>query len=412
MPEFLTLQIPQKAYSLLLQHLPPVQSRVVLVDTKKSINRVTALPILSPEDTPSFHRSTVDGYAIQASDTFGSSETLPAFFKVIGEVPMGSMPGFQLHQGEAALIHTGGALPEGSNAVVMLENTQLMPPADLEVYRATAENENVVRKSEDLKTGDVVFPAGIKLGPAQIGGLLALGILQVSVVMPPQVAILSSGDEVVDPEEKPLPGQVRDINSYALASLVESWGGIPNIMGIIPDRPELLEKAVRKALAEAELVIITAGSSASTRDLTSEVINHCGKPGVLVHGINIKPGKPTIMGVCDGKPVIGLPGNPVSAIVIARMFVTRLVARLSGITKDLPFAGNQAILTTNVPSLAGREDWVPVHLRQESDKLLADPIFFKSSLIFNLASADGLAYIPADVTGYGAGEQVFVIPLY
>jgi molybdopterin molybdotransferase len=183
-------------------------------------------------------------------------------------------------------------------------------------------------------------------------------------------------------------------------------------MGITPDRPELLEKAVRKGLAEAEMVVITAGSSASTRDLTSEVVNRCGKPGVLVHGINIKPGKPTIMGVCDGKPVIGLPGNPVSAIVIARMFVTRLLVRLSGISNDLPFAGYQAVLTTNVPSLAGREDWVPVNLRQESDKLFADPIFFKSSLIFNLASADGLAYIPADVTGYGAGEQVFVIPLY
>ncbi len=412
MPEFLTLETPQKAYSFLLKHLPPVQKKAVLVETKKSINRVTASPILSPEDTPSFHRSTVDGYAVQASDTFGASETLPAFFKIIGEVPMGSMPGFQLHMGEAALIHTGGALPEGANAVVMLENTQLMPPADLEVYRATAVNENVVRKGEDLKAGDVIFPAGVKLGPAQIGGLLALGILQVPVAIQPQVAIISSGDEVVNPEEKPLPGQIRDINGYALASLVESWGGVPNIFGIIPDRPELLEKAVRKGLAEADMVVITAGSSASTRDLTSEVINRCGKPGVLIHGINIKPGKPTIMGVCDEKPVIGLPGNPVSAIVIARMFVTRLVARLSGLTRDLPFAGYQATITTNVPSMAGREDWVPVNLRQESGKLFADPIFFKSSLIFNLASADGLALIPADVTGYGSGEQVFVIPLY
>ncbi len=412
MPEFLTLQIPQKAYSLLLQHLPPVQVRRTLVETRNSINRITASAILSPEDTPSFHRSTVDGYAVRASDTFGASETLPAFFKVIGEVPMGSMPGFQLHTGEAALIHTGGALPEGSNAVVMLENSQLMPPADLEVYRATGENENVVRKGEDLKVNDVVFPAGVKLGPAQIGGLLALGILQVPVAVSPRVAILSSGDEVVSPEKIPLPGQVRDINSYALATLIESYGGVSTIMGIIPDRPELLEKAVRQGLAEADMVVITAGSSASTRDLTSEVINRCGKPGVLVHGINIRPGKPTIMGVCDGKPVIGLPGNPVSAIVIARMFITRLVARLSGMTSDLPFAGYLAQLTTNIASVAGREDWVPVNLRQESDRLYADPIFFKSSLIFTLAGADGLAYIPADVTGFGAGEQVTVIPLY
>ncbi len=364
MPEFLSLLQPREAFTLLLKNLPPASPEAINIETRFAINRVTNVAIASPEDSPTFHRSTVDGFAVKASDSFGASDTLPAFFRLVGEVPMGAMPGFRVETGQAALIHTGGALPEGTDAVVMLEYTQLMPPIDLEVYRAVGINENVVLKAEDLKSGELVFPAGVRLGPAQIGGLLALGIQSLAVNAFPRVAILSSGDEVVSPDIQPKPGQVRDINSYSLAALVENWGGIPNVMGIIPDNPDMLEQAVKQALQEADLVIITAGSSASTRDLTSEIVNRCGKPGVLVHGINIKPGKPTIMGVCDGKPVIGLPGNPVSASVIARLFVTRLLAYLSGLPAEQPMAGYHALLTTNIPSQAGREDWIPVNLNR------------------------------------------------
>lgn len=411
MPEFLTLLPPEDAFMLLLKHLPVVKSDPIELPTLDSVHHITSIPVISPEDSPAFHRSTVDGYAICAADSHGASDSLPAFFRLVGEVPMGAMPGFTVKQGEAALIHTGGALPKGTDAVVMLENTQVVPPQELEVYKAVGKNENVVRKGEDLYPGDEVFPAGIRLGAAQIGGLLALGITKVVVQKPPRVAILSSGDEVVPPSVTPKPGQVRDINSFSLATLVTQWGGIPDVKGIIPDNPDLLEQSLNSALKKADLVVITAGSSASTRDLTSEIISRCGKPGVLVHGINIRPGKPTIMGICDGKPVIGLPGNPVSALVIARLYVTRLVAWLSGLARELPLAGFHARLTSNIPSLAGREDWIPVRIKQEPHLLAAEPIFFKSSLIFTLAGADGLAYIPADVTGFNAGEQVFVLPL-
>ena len=411
MPEFLTLQPPEQSFMLLLNNLPEVHPGIEEVPVVNALNRVTAEPKKSPEDSPPFHRSTVDGYAVKAADSFGASDSLPAFFRLVGEVPMGAMPEFAIKPGEAALIHTGGALPEGTDAVVMLEHTQLLPPQDLEVYKAAGLHENVVRKGEDLKVGDLVFPAGIKLGPAQIGGLLALGIDKVKACRQPRVAILSSGDEVVPPEVTPQPGQVRDINSYSLAALVTRYGGLPEVKGIVPDDPDMLEGMLKQALTEADLVVITAGSSASTRDLTSEVINRCGKPGVLVHGINIKPGKPTIFAVCDGKPVVGLPGNPVSALVIARLFVSRLVSQLTGLKTSLPAAGYQAVLTTNIASQAGREDWIPVTLRQGEGRLVADPIFYKSSLIFTLAGADGLAFIQADATGLNAGDQVFVLPL-
>lgn len=410
MPEFLTLQPPEQAFSLLMKYLPETIPGIEEVPSVNALDRVTAETINSPEDSPPFHRSTVDGYAVRAADTFGASDSLPAFFRLVGEVPMGAMPDFAVKPGEAALIHTGGALPAGTDAVVMLEHTQLLPPQDLEVYKAAGLHENVVRQGEDLKTGGLVFPAGIKLGPAQIGGLLALGIAKVKVCWQPRVAILSSGDEVVPPEASPRPGQVRDINSYSLAALVTRYGGLPEVKGIVPDDPAILEELLKQALAEADLVVITAGSSASTRDLTSEVINRCGKPGVLVHGINIKPGKPTIFAVCDGKPVVGLPGNPVSALVIARLFVSRLVSWLAGLSNSLPFTGYQAFLSTNVASQAGREDWIPVTLRQAEGRLVAEPIFYKSSLIFTLAGADGLAFIQADATGLNAGDQVFVLP--
>ncbi len=410
MPEFLTLQSPEQAFALLMKNLPETNLGIDEIPVPAALDRVTAEPVNSPEESPLFHRSTVDGYAVRAADTHGASDSLPAFFRLIGEVPMGAMPDFMVKPGDAALIHTGGALPDGTDAVVMLEHTQLLPPQDLEVYKAAGLHENVVRKGEDLKTDSLVFPAGTRLGPAQIGGLLALGIGMINVCRQPRVAILSSGDEVVSPEVTPAPGQVRDINSYSLAALVTRYGGLPEIKGIVPDDPDELEKMLNQALAEADLVVITAGSSASTRDLTSEVINRCGKPGVLVHGINIKPGKPTIFAVCNGKPVVGLPGNPVSALVIARLFVSRLVSRLAGLKSVLPFAGYQAVITTNVASQAGREDWIPVTLRQAEGGLIAEPVFYKSSLIFTLAGADGLAFIHADATGLNAGDKVFVLP--
>ncbi len=408
MPEFLNLLPPAAALELLLANLPQPGLLSENISTTDSLGRVVKGPVLAPEPLPSFARSTVDGYAVHAADTYGASESLPAYLPLIGEVPMGAAPTFDLQRGSAAAIHTGGMLPTGADAVLMLEHSQLSRLDELEVLRAVATGENLLKVGEDVEIGQIVLPVGALLRPAEIGGLLALGITTIEVVRPPHVAILSSGDEVVPPQDNLQPGQVRDINSYSLSALVTQAGGEPVRYGIVADREEALETALQTALAECDLVVVTAGSSASTRDLTAKVVNRMGKPGVLVHGVNIKPGKPTILAVCDGKVVIGLPGNPVSALVIARLFVVPVIERLLGLPANRIRPSIPARLTVNLASQAGREDFIPVRLLTTLSGLNAEPIFFKSNLIFTLTRADGLVRIPADITGLPAGSSVQV----
>lgn len=292
----------------------------------------------------------------------------------------------------------------------MLEYTQ---PAggDIEILRAVADGENVILVGEDVRQGQTVIQAGTRLRPAEIGGLMALGVLNIRVATILHVGILSSGDEIIHPNKTPQPGQVRDVNSYTLGSLVRRAGGEPVFYGIIPDRFETLKSAAEKALAECDVVIITAGSSASTRDMTADVIATLGEPGVLVHGINTRPGKPTILGVCNGKAVIGLPGNPVSALVNGYLFVIPLIEKMLGLPPGQPKAGIKARLTVNLASQAGREDWWPVRLTESASGWLAEPIFGKSNLIFSLVAASGLIKIHPDANGLSAGEVVEVFPL-
>jgi molybdopterin molybdotransferase len=410
MPEFLKLIPTQQALDILLAQLT-VQVTPEVVKTAQALGRVTARKILSPIPLPSFPRSTVDGYAVRAADTFGASESLPAYLRLIGEIHMGSSPGFDINPGETGLIHTGGMLPEASDAVVMLEYTQSVGSDTVEVLRPVAVGENIIKVGEDVQRGEEVIQAGVRIRPAEIGGLAALGIMQLEVAKKPLVGLVSSGDEVIAPDQALLPGQVRDTNSYSLAALVERAGGIARIYGIFPDQYEKIHAAARQALSECDLLVITAGSSASARDLTARVINQLGSPGVLVHGVSIKPGKPTILAVCDHKPVIGLPGNPVSALVIASLFVVPVVESQLGSTRVGMRNRFQARLTTNVASQAGREDWVAGRLRATPSGYQVDPIFSKSNLIFSLVRADCMIRIPPDATGLAAGDMVDVYRL-
>jgi len=409
MPEFLQLLPPPQALARLLEHLPASKSEEEIVDTASALRRVTAGAVIAAEPLPAFPRSTVDGFAVRARDTHGASDSLPMYLALAGEVPMGAAPEFALQPGQAALIHTGGMLPNGADAVVMLEWTQVARQGEIEVLRAVADGDNIIRAGEDVAPGQEVLPAGTLLLAPEIGGLMALGMCQVRVALRPRVGILSSGDEVIPPGEQPRPGQVRDINSYALSALVEANGAEAVRYGIIPDSGEALEAAARAALRECDCVVITAGSSASTRDLTAEVIGRVGSPGVLVHGVNVRPGKPTILGVCDGKAVFGLPGNPVSALVIAGLFVVPVIERLLGLPPGRPLPALPARLAVNLSSQAGREDWVPVRLARTAHGWDAEPVFYKSNLIFNLARADGYVVIPADANGLAAGEAVQVV---
>ena len=423
MPEFLTLLPPDEARELLLSHLPAPIIDSETIDVTSSLGRVLAEDIVAPHPLPEFQRTTVDGYVVRASDTFGASDSLPAYLTLIGEVPMGDAPAFELGAGQCALIHTGGMLPAGADAAVMLEYTQSAHENEIEIFRAVADGENVIRVGEDVAEGQIVQAKGSLMRPAEIGGLMALGIMRVNVVRKIIVGLISTGDEVVHPSQSPRPGQVRDVNSFTLAALVEKSGGTAKVYGIVPDSLDALTAAASQALSECKMVLITAGSSASTRDMTAEVIRSLGEPGVLVHGINTRPGKPTILGVCNGQAVIGLPGNPVSALVNGYLFVVPVIENLLGMLPK-PKATLLAHLTVNLPSQAGREDWWPVRLLRPKPipagadstsfpegkvEYQADPIFGKSNLIFTLAAADGLLRIHPDATGLSAGEMVEVI---
>jgi molybdopterin molybdotransferase len=411
MPEFLKLVSASAALEQLLSQLPPAPDKSAeTVPTEAALGRILSQAVLAPHPLPPFERSTVDGFAVRAADTHGATQTLPAYLRLVGEVLMGQSSAIDLAPGEAALVHTGGLIPESADAVVMVEDTQYARQNEIEIMKPAAVGENILRRGEDVSAGEAVLEEGTVLRPQEIGGLMALGITGVTVRRIASVGIISSGDEVIPPEAEQLPGQVRDINSYTLSSMVEAAGARANRYGIIPDTQEDLEGALRRSLEADDLVLITAGSSVSARDLTSDVINSVGEPGVLVHGISIKPGKPTILALIGDKPVIGLPGNPVSAMVVAGLIVIPVLRQLQG-HKGTGWKGTlQATLATNIASKTGREDFLPVMLEEGSEGLIAHPVFGRSNLIFTLVRADGLVRIPPEDTGLAAGETVQVQP--
>ncbi len=408
MPEFLELLTPEEGIAKLLHQVKTDQLRSEMIQTEKGLNRVIAGNIHSNEDIPAFTRSTVDGFAVRGRDTFGASDILPALFEVVGEIPMGKPSTLQLNKGQAGLIHTGGMLPVGADAVVMVENTQYSNASEIEVYKAVPAGENLILKGEDVRKSDLVLPKGKRIRASEIGALMALGITEIEVYILPSVGILSTGDEVISPHVKPTLGQIRDINSYALSAIVEKYGGIPKCYPIIPDDKSELLNSLKLAHTENDLIIVTAGSSASVRDLTADAINELGTPGVLVHGINVRPGKPTILAYANEKPIIGLPGNPVSAFVIANLILRILMPKLRGEQNAISLPSIKGNITINVPSAAGREDWVPVRLLEEKidGKIMVEPIFYKSNLIFSLINAYGLARIAPHVTGLAANSEV------
>ena len=319
-------------------------------------------------------------------------------------------------------MHTGGMVPAGADAVVMIEHTHRAGPPlfgsqaiqpgftayGIEVYRPVASGDGCIQPGEDIRAGDAILPAGRQLRPQDVGGLLAVGIVEVQAARRPRIGIVSQGDEVVPPEQSPGPGQVRDINSYTLAGYVHRAGGIPLNYPIAPDDEEGLDMIVRRAFDEADVVVITAGSSVSYRDLTAAAINKLGAPGVLVHGVAVRPGKPTILAVCDGKPVFGLPGNPVSCINIFRRFVTPTIRRLLG-ADPLPVQMVLARLERNIPAASGRADYVRVRLEQREGARWAVPVFGKSNLIFTLVRSDGVVEVPLNSNGIPAGAEVTVM---
>jgi molybdopterin molybdotransferase len=407
MPELFTVLTPDQAWSRLEPHLSAID-RIEVIPTAEALGRVLAEDAAAPADLPHFPRSAMDGYAVRAEDTHGASESQPAYLKVVGEVLMGRPAAVSLAPGEAALIHTGGMLAQGSDAVVMVENTRTADASSIEVYRPVARGENVIQVGEDMARGEALLPQGSLIRPQDIGALLSLGVIRVTVYHRVRVALIPTGDELAPPEDNPGPGQIRNTNAYALAGLAAQAGAMPLPLDIVRDNYEALREAIRKAMAQADLVVVSAGSSVSTRDVTARAIGSLGQPGVLVHGVAIRPGKPTIMAVVGGKPVFGLPGNPASAMITFDLFVTPAIHVLSG-CHPLPEQRRiQARLTRNIPSAPGREDYVPVKIEERDGELYAEPVFGKSNLMFALVRADGVARVPIDRSGLSAGEFVTV----
>ncbi len=397
----------QQARDTLRSHLP-TRTKTEVVPLLQGLNRILAQDIIALEDVPGFDRSTMDGYALRARDTFGATESLPAYVDVAGEVLMGEEAGEALTAGQARLIPTGGMLPSGADAVVMVEYTEELDSQTIGVTRPVAPGENLVRCGEDVARGTVVLPAGHRLRPQELGLLAAVGVTQVAVMKPFQVGILSTGNELMAPDQPAAPGKVRDINSYTLYGQVLEAGGLPILYGIIEDHFETLQQTMAKALSENDLVLISGGSSVGARDITAKVIETMGSPGVLFHGMAIKPGKPTIGAVVEGKVVLGLPGHPVSAMVVFDLLARPMIAS-GGLYQNVGSFPLRAAITRNIHSATGRDDYLRVTLRRQEDgTIVADPVLGKSGLISTMVKAVGVAHIPLNKEGIEAGELVDV----
>jgi molybdopterin molybdotransferase len=378
----------------------PVQD-VALED---GLGRVPAAAIRAPAPLPGFARSTVDGYAVRAADTYGASEGLPSYLEVRGAVRMGRAADVEVSAGGAIEVPTGGALPAGADAVVMVEHTQEAMAGTIEVTRPVAPGEGIVRADEDVRSGGELAPAGRPLRAADLALLAAAGVTVVAVHARPRVAILSTGDEVVAPATGALePGQVRDAIAVAVGALVREAGGEPDPRGIVPDDREALASALQQALADgADVVVVSAGSSVGMRDETAAVVSELGE--IWCHGLALRPGKPTLLADCGGVPLIGLPGNPRSALVVFRLVGIPLVRLVGGCTEPPSEPVLAARLTRDLPSATGRLDVVQVSVADGA----ATPLFGPSALLSMLGAADGYVVVPEDATGLSAGATVDV----
>lgn len=378
------------------------------IDIGEAVGRIAAFDLKATENIPGFHRSSVDGYAVISSDTFGAAESLPAQLQMIGDVKMGEKPLFSLEAGQAAYIPTGGELPVNADAVVMIEYTENLKDGFIYIDKASAPGSHVVFKGDDVRTGNTVIKAGTILRPQEIGALAALGISSIPVLRKIRAGIISTGDEIVNIDENPVGAQVRDINSHMLFAGLTRFGAEPRHYGIVKDDFEHIKLAVENALSDSDIVLISGGSSMGVKDETSKVINSLGSPGVIVEGIAVKPGKPTILGRIGSKAVIGLPGHPASAYTVFNIFTGFLIKVMNGCDeKYTPVL--KAEMSCNYPSNNGREEFLPVSIRTMDGKLYADPVFGKSGLITLLTAAKGYVHISRGSEGIDRGTCVEVI---
>ncbi len=401
----LYVKTPEEALSIIEEtfgNIKPASKRVPL---GHALGKILASDIVSDEYVPDFTRSTVDGYAVFARDTFGSSESIPAILQLTGEVLMGEDAVHPLTNGTCLSVPTGGSVPEGADAVVMLEHTEDYGDGTIGIIGPVAPGDNLIFRGDDVAPGKLLLEAGHVLTPHDIGALAALGISSVSVSKSPVVGIISTGDELVDFAQTPAKGQIRDVNSVMLEALINDTGGQAKQYGIVRDNETALTDVVSAAVSDCDVVLISGGSSVGAKDATSRIIENKGR--LLFHGIAMKPGKPTILGIIDGKPVYGLPGHPVAAYIVSQLFVRPLLALITG------WRVNQrqiaARLSESIPSNHGRAEYMGVKLDGDGLNISARPIHGKSGLITSLTGTDGYICIPRDCEGLPKGAEVAVM---
>lgn len=371
-----------------------------MIVLEQALKRVLAEDICSREFIPGFDRSTVDGYAVKSADVFGCSDAIPALLTLVGEVGMGQSPAFSVGSGQCAGVPTGGEVPAGADTMIMVEYTEKIADGQIAVYKPAAPGANMIMRGEDSQPDQVMLLAGRCINAADTGTLAALGITTVPVMRAPRVAIISTGDELVPAGEEPGAGRIRDVNAPMLYNAVREAGGDPYQLGIIRDNEETITAVVEAAVSQYDMLILSGGTSVGEKDAMPRVISKLGK--MLVHGIAIKPGKPTLFGEIDGKPVFGLPGNPVAAFFIFYTLVRPILfsmqgARVTDQCVTLP-------VSRVVPSNHGREEIVPIMVRDGQ----AQPVASKSGLITTLASTDGFIRIPRELEGLKQGDLVEV----
>jgi molybdopterin molybdotransferase len=375
-------------------------------------DRILAEDIVSDIDLPDFSKSIMDGYAVRASSTFGATESNPAYLDMIGAIAMGETPDVSIERGQAVRISTGGMLPDGADSVVMIEHSEILDDTSIEVYRSVAPGQHILEQGEDIKHGVSLLSKGQRIRPQETGLLAALGRRTVCVYKKPVIGIISTGDEVVPVDAQPALGQIRDVNTHTLSGLVSKTGAIPLTFGIVKDNVDDLFETCKLAHAQSDMVLISGGSSVGTRDFTIDALSAMSDSRILVHGISISPGKPTILAKSQRKAVWGLPGHVVSAMIVYHIVVKPFIEHISGFraanSKRIKLP---ATLNRNISSAQGRTDFIRVRLIEKNGNLFAEPILGKSGLIFTMLQADGIIEIGINTEGLGKGTKVDVMLL-
>lgn len=406
--DFFKVVTPDAVFQYLYRFAPVGVETISLIPWERALGRVLAEDIVSAEDLPGFDRAVMDGFAVFAGSTFGATEAMPAYLDLVGSVAMGETPEIAINPGQAAYIATGGMLPQGADGVVMIEKARATDTL-LEVYQPVAPGANMVVKDEDFKQGGVVLAAGTRLRAQELGLLAALGITEAAVYQQPKIGIISTGDEVVPPDQVPPPGHIRDVNTASLSAMIRQSGGQPLSFGIVPDDPARLKEVTSQAFRACDMVLLSGGSSVGTRDHTLDVLGALPEAEVLVHGISIRPGKPTILASVGGKALWGLPGQVTSAMIVFHVIVRPFLDKLCGVIKKSKNQyGITARASRNIPSVHGRTDYIRVTLKEKDGHLYAHPVFGKSGLLNTMIAADGFIEIDADAEGLNADAEVLV----